>query len=78
MKCTICEICGDYIPINSNVWRVDSVFEQERVICCQKCAELYNGYPEALSKIMGPEYNSLKWIDVITDWRSCDANHRCK
>lgn len=67
MKCIICEVCGDYIPHGSNVWRVDSIFEQEEIKCCQKCAELYHGYPEALTRISGNDYESLKFVDIITN-----------
>lgn len=70
MKCVICENCGETIVYGDNVWRIDSVFEQDIKYCCQDCACAYDGYPEAIHKLSGDEYKSLKWIDVITDWRS--------
>lgn len=70
MKCVICENCGETIVYGDNVWRVDSVFEQDIKYCCQDCACVYDGYPEAIQALSGDEYNTLKWVDVITDWRS--------
>jgi hypothetical protein len=70
MKCVICENCGETIVFGDNVWCIDSVFEQDLSICCQDCAESYDGYHEARRLLSGDEYKSLKWVDVITDWRS--------
>lgn len=79
MKCVICENCGETIVIGDNVWRVDSVFEQDVKIVCQDCASAYEDYPEARKLLSGDEYKALNWVDVITDWRSKNDNHRtCK
>lgn len=79
MKCVICENCGETIVYGDNVWRIDSVFEQDIKLCCNDCACAYHEYPDALKLLSGDEYKSLKWVDVISDWRSRSDNHRaCK
>lgn len=70
MKHIICETCGEYISVKEPIWRVDSVYEQEYTFVCQKCAELYHGYPEALKRLNDDEKQSLKSFDIISDWRS--------
>lgn len=66
MKCIFCDSCREYIKRGDPVWRVDSVFEHELMNVCQKCAELYNGYPEALNRLQDDEYNDLRWFELIT------------
>lgn len=73
MKCVFCDSCRDYIKHGENAWKVDSIFENEPMIVCQKCAELYNGYPEALKRLTDDEYNEMKWFDVITSRWDHDA-----
>ena len=68
MKYKICEVCGEPICYGNHVWRVDSVFEQDYIYCCQDCAELYYGYPESLSRVTGDLYDSLKWKEITRDY----------
>lgn len=66
MKCIFCDSCREYIRRGEPVWQIDSVFEHEIIHTCQKCAELYNGYPEALKRLQGEEYDKMNWFKVVT------------
>ncbi len=73
MKCVFCDSCREYIKYGETAWKVDSIFEHEPMVVCQKCAKLYNGYPEALKRLTSAEYNEMKWFDVITSrWDNDD------